>query len=656
MPYKDTSQNQEANARYREKGRNIPRKKCKDPRRRKRLEKDPPAWLRYYLSEAYPMPFGKPHTDIIERGLYAIKSGSRMAVAAPRGTGKSTVLNGLVLYCLVCGLIKFPVYIPWRSQDCKKAMRFWKNALCFNAKLAADYPELCAPFVGAKGNSQKLLTLNWSDTSANTGARLNISEGMIILPDSLGVIGSTTINGNPRGLFHSTESGEVVRPDVAFIDDPQDREAAGSRQQVLDIIEVIKGDVMGMGPPGKKISALMSCTVIERNDVADQVLKDPEWDSLRVPQIIVWPKNRTLWDAWNQIRLEGLENKDDGQAALNFYNAHKPEMIEAFVVSWAERFDAGRLQPDAFYGAMWDYYSMGESAFMAERQNDPMEEGIGELPYVLTPELICSRQADREPFRIPEWVSSVVFSTDLNPSYALTSALVGFGRDQTASVIWYGLFQSAPLPIKNDMPQQERGAKLYEALVLLGRQLAGMQCHGDIWAIDASGEYFDVVLRFAAQSVQLCGLQAQACTGAGAKNFRQYGKNVIGQPREQCNMRGDTLAGRRRKWFHWQADYWKEVAQKAWLGSVGAPGSLSIFRGNHHSFAEQICRETLAKKGTGLGGQTEWIYKTAPGPHDYGDVMAQAYAMAAWGGIGTIQIAQPRRYVEKRKCKVAREG
>ena len=52
-----------------------------------------------------------------------------------------------------------------------------------------------------------------------------------------------------------------------------------------------------------------------------------------------------------------------------------------------------------------------------------------------------------------------------------------------------------------------------------------------------------------------------------------------------------------------------------------------------------------------------WVWNTQPGPHDYGDVMAMAYACAAWCGIGSGGTPQrPKRYVERRRCKVEREA
>ena len=84
--------------------------------------------------------------------------------------------------------------------------------------------------------------------------------------------------------------------------------------------------------------------------------------------------------------------------------------------------------------------------------------------------------------------------------------------------------------------------------------------------------------------------------------------------------------------FH--ADYWREAAQRAWLGSPGAPGGVTLFAGRHNDFAEEICREQLQGKGM-VGGEMLWNWHTQPGPHDYGDVLTMCYVAAAWQGIGT---------------------
>lgn len=630
----------EWNRRYRDKRRQVkqPCRKLGAPQ----YEGEPEQWLLHYMPRAFPLPFGQVHRDIIAEFVYAIDRAGKTAIAAPRGTGKSTLVNGLTLWALLTGRSLFPVVLPWAEKSRKQALRFWVNELCFNSKLHADYADVTAPFKQCGGDSNKLARLTDPDSGDTTGAQLQITDGIIVLPGDKGAIGSATINGNPRGLNYKTRAGEVVRPTLAIIDDPQDRKTASSTVRIEEAVAKINGDVLGMAGPDSAMPIVMPCTVIKKDDVADRYLNDPDWRSIRVRQIVSWPAEwtdlasaaRKLWTEWNELRMEGQGAKDEGKSALEFYALHREEMVNGLAVSWDDRYDRKRGQPDAMYAAMHDFYSMGEEAFMAERQNEPINSAESLKPYLLTADLICTRQAQRKVFEVPDWVGRVIASTDLNPSYAITSAIVGYGNDQTAAVPWYGVYSAAPLPISNDMPQAERKKKVFLALSIHGKQLAGSSLRPVQWFIDASGEYFDEVVRFCQESVRLCGLSAIPCVGRAHKKYNPYSRNVFGKPAEGCHMRYDIANGRRRMWLVWDADYWKEIAQRAWLGEIGSPGSCSLYAGNHRHFADQICREPLKGKAE-IGGEMIWNWGRVPGPHDYGDVMAQAYAGAAWGGIGT---------------------
>jgi len=157
-----------------------------------------------------------------------------------------------------------------------------------------------------------------------------------------------------------------------------------------------------------------------------------------------------------------------------------------------------------------------------------------------------------------------------------------------------------------------------------------------VWVVDA-GYNFETVTRFCPNAARLCGLPAMAFWGSGWKNYRHFSKTLKpGPQREMMGVHGDRGPnGNRREWVVWHADYWREIAQKAWLGSVGSPGSVSLFKGHHGEFAAQVAAEPIAKKGIGLSGKLEWIWKRGPQLHDYGDAMAMAYAGAGWAGIGT---------------------
>jgi hypothetical protein len=74
-----------------------------------------------------------------------------------------------------------------------------------------------------------------------------------------------------RGQNYARPDGQVVRPQLVLIDDPQTSESAWSETQSNDRERILAGDVLGMAGPGKKIAGLMACTVIRPGDMADNV-------------------------------------------------------------------------------------------------------------------------------------------------------------------------------------------------------------------------------------------------------------------------------------------------------------------------------------------------------------------------------------------------
>jgi hypothetical protein len=619
-------------------------RECEDPARRKRLEADPEAWLRWYLAATYRRPFETPHHAIIEGAVKASRTGGRFVVAAERGIGKSSLLWGLVLMFAITGEHPFPALLPWDEKAKKRAFRFWRSALCGNDRLGADYPEICAPFRHSKGVFQRLLSAVWKggpNDGEMTGAGLAIGEGLIVLPDNRGCIGGATINGNPRGPNHPLPDGRVLRPTLILLDDVQDRQVARSPAQIEDTITIIDADVAAMNEAGTTLPILMSGTCIERDDVMAHYLESDNWDAARIPCVESWPDGwndgegptAKLWQTWYGYY-------QDGKGATTFYRRNRAAMTTGMVLTAPSAFKKQKHIPDPFCGAMLAWHKLGPEAFASEKQQAPLKRGV--TLYNLTARAICERTTDRQPGAVPEWVRLRVGATDINPSYGLTWTLLGFGPDQTSAVLGYGIH---PMTIPSGATEAEQARAIYDALAAHGRTLAALPCRPETWFIDAGGAQFDIALRFALESGRLGCVQAIPATGRGARNYRPYGKGIIGKPREQCHMASDA---RGRKWVAWNADYWKEVAQKAWTGTAGAPGTCSLPAGHHRDFADQICREQLAAKAE-MAGAMRWEWHTQPGRHDYGDCMAMCYMGAAWQGVGTSGAEPPR---ERPKARV----
>jgi len=614
---------------------------CAHPARRARLEADPEKWLKHYLAATFTRPFEMPHREIIAGAMHAHETGGRFAVAAERGIGKSTILWGLVLYLALSGRQRFPVCIPWADKAMKRAFRFWKMALCFNEHLLADYPEICAPFAHSRGIAQKVQTTTWDggpNDNLLTGSQLTVGEGMIVFPDQRGCMGGSTINGNPRGLNHPQEDGSVLRPTIILLDDVQDRKTAKSPVQVDDTVQIIDGDVAGCGEAGKDLPMLMSGNCIMPEDVMEHYLESREWRSIRVPCVLKWPKGwgnekskcRKLWAEWYDRYLAG-------DAAPTFYRKNKRQMIDGMELSAPYAFRRSEGVRDAEYGVMRAYHTMGHDAFHAERQQKPERRSYS--LYVLTPALVRSRaDKTRQAGTVPDWSVKTIAATDVNPSYALTTAVVAFGSNQQAAVLWYGTYRKPPLPVHKNMTKAEQRKRIYSALANHGKEIAGLSCRPNLWVIDGLGSPAETVVDLAANAPAICGLEALCCFGRGWKTYRPTGKHKI-TVGEQLHL---TVQAREKQWLVYNSDYWREIAQRGWTGEPGSPGSCSLPAGNHLDFSVQVCREQLAGKDD-LGGRTVWVYDTAPGPHDYGDCMHMAYMGAAAVGIGTGGMRAPQQ-------------
>jgi hypothetical protein len=224
--------------------------------------------------------------------------------------------------------------------------------------------------------------------------------------------------------------------------------------------------------------------------------------------------------------------------------------------------------------------------------------------------------------------------------------IVAFGADQRAAVLWYGLQK---MDVQDSDTEIEKRRKIYEALSEQGRKLAAMPCRPDKWIIDGGGTPEGCVIDFAASSPQICGLNSFCSFGRGWKNYRpthRMHKIRMGE------MWHSVHESRLKAWVLYNADYWREIAQRGWTGSPGAPGSCTLPKGRHTDFAAQVCREQLAGKDE-VAGRTVWIWTTAPGPHDFGDCMHMAYVGAAIEGIGTggLAAAPPKKQQQRRRIR-----
>lgn len=617
--------------RKRQSARKIDRLTCKNKARRRRLEANDEKWLLHYLPDAFPLPFGHFHRLTIQQNREVVDEGGKGLVIGPRGGGKTSIFYGLTLKDALTGKCKFPAYLPWKAREIRKALRFWKNALCYNQRLLDDYPDFCQPFAVSKGSSQKCKTLLWSDTMNPTGAELLLSDGMIIFPDSRGAIGSSTINGNPRGLNHSTEDGGILRPTKALIDDPQSKEVAKSPQQVEDTIEIIENDVAGMAGPDARMPMLLLGTILKADDVVDQLSRREDWTVVKVGQIMTWPKNMDLWTRFGALVKEQKEPE-----ALVYYRANKAALIQGMTVSWDERYDRKRGEPDAFYSAMRDFYFLGEKAFMTERQGEPPVENVT-TQYDLTVERVEKQVIPLDRLQVPLLTSILVGKVDVNRA-GLHWMVAAFDQSMTGHCPAYGKWPQRGDLWAENAPEQVIQQAIFEGLKGLCDALVGtvFTRNGQPFPLKQlnvdRGFKPEAIHRFA--QVARYPFIIVPDRGYAAQKYFVSKASLVGAPFEGChitrNPQGDFLA--------FNADAWRETMQRAFMAEPGSRGGFTLYRprsaGEHRTLAEHIVAERLKNKYLTDGGW-RWEWEHAPGVRkwDLGDACTGCWVAAASRGL-----------------------
>ena len=615
-------------------GNELLRRKPEDAKRRKRLEKDPEAWLQYYFPNVFTLPFSDGHREIIHAIVSNDAQGKDTVVAAPRGEGKTNIMRYMTIYLVVTKRAKFPAMGGWQSRSASEAFSTWVIAIT-SERLVADYPEYFAPFA-VSTHANRLPRLRWQGEDRPIGAAIKSKLMQIVFPDGLGAIAAGSLQGDVKGLNITTADGLSLRPDKLLLDDPQDVKRAADPKFVAETVEKIDKQWRCLAGPDKRISMMVACTIYAPDDVGETLGKRRNTVFVRIPRVVSWPvgfdkqesKTRQLWDRWFDL----YDDEKTRSMAFTFYRQNRAAMCEGFAVSWKYRYDKSKGDPDALFSAMVDYYTKGRDAFFSEYQNQPV---VHETKYYeLTPQCILKHQVDLHENEVPEDTVYAVLTTDINYSYGLTYEGAAFNREGRCHVFAEGVWCQEPLPVSAKNTNQEYRQRLVrKALEIFAAWVDVQPWKLDDWYIDAGGEQFDTVTSFC-RAAKKDGKLGRAMIGRAGKTYDPSVKTCVGRVRGRVYACFTRESG---KWYCMDADYYKELGQTSWITPEGEPGSATIYRGSHRDFADQMCREVLEAKGVimGRGARTMVVYKwnTLPGKHDKLDTHAMAYAGAGYAGI-----------------------
>lgn len=632
-----------------------------DPERRERCRESFREFLSTYMAPTFYLPFSPDHEQVIARLGEVVTAGGQYALAMPRGSGKTSLAVAASIWALLYGKRHFVLAIAASGDMAAAIADSFRAEIETNELLSQDFPEVCYPVSKLEGIAQR------ANAQLCLGKRTRMAwkESKLILPEIAGSMSAGAVflakgvTGRFRGIMHKTPDGRTLRPDLVLLDDPQDDEIAGSPPQVEKLEKVVCGSVLGLAGPNKTIAACCCCTVIERDDLADRLLDPkvhPEWRGHKFKLVYDWPEEQDgLWSEYETIYREGLTNGDTSQATA-FYAERREAMDKGARVAWPERLLEGELS--AVQSAQNLLIERGRGAFFAEYQNDPREAKPG--LYDLDANMVMSRAVNIPEYAIPGWAKYLVVFGDINHD-KLSWVAVAMANDATAHVAAHGLWPEGnrEVLVAKATAETASGAQRLAGGVRAWMKwiyerpwtLNGRKVRPNSIGIDANymtKTVFQVTDGLIAERYPVL-----RDRGKGAKQFKvPAADKVIGRAQQwvyaHTGDRGDEIVH--------CADYWRMIAQKAWLLEPGVAGCCTLFnagRNRHQVFADQVCAEVLTKYAEELN---MWDWRLKPGSrNDLLDALVGCYAVACYLGAtvsgGENLWRQPRRRKVKRETR-----
>lgn len=630
-----------------------------------------------YFPHRFALAWSKDHLAAIACMESVAVSGGQHALAMPRGSGKTTLAECLCLWATFTGRHPFVLLMGAGKPHATGMLDAIKDELEENETLAEDFPEVCYPISCLEGINHRAP----GQLYQGERTKMAFTKEEVRLPTIPGSPSSgacfrvSGLTGGFRGLKKRS-----VRPSLVILDDPQTDTSARSESQCDKRERIIAGAVMGLAGPGKKISAIMPCTVIRKGDLADRFLdreRSPLWNGQRFKMVYAMPKDMGLWEDYAQQRQDEIRNGGKGSQATEFYRTNRTAMDDGAVIAWPENFKDDELS--AIQSAM-NLFFKSRVVFDSEYQNEPSEESIGDGEQ-LSIDKIAARCNGLGRGIVPLSASKVTAFIDVQQRllYWLVAA---WANDFTGAVIDYGCWpdqgrrywhlSDAQRTLGRAAPGAGLEGAIYNGLdkltgELLGREFrneGGTAMRIEKLLIDAAwGASTDTVKTFCRRSPHSALLMPTIGRGLGAASKPMSEYTVpAGSP--------DKLG------FHWfytsqakksgarhllvDTNFWKSFVAERLLQGQHDRGALTLYSGHdHRMIAEHCCAEYRVR--TEGRGRTldEWRLRVERPDNHFWDCLVGSAVAASF--MGSKMMAQqdepkPRKRVRWSEVYAAKHG
>jgi len=475
--------------------------------------------------------------------------------------------------------------------------------------------------------------------------------------------------------------GEVIRPSLVLVDDPQTRESAASPTQCAARIQTMVGDLAGMVGPGEQMSILATMTVVYQDDVADQLLNRellPEWHGVRKKLVNEWPQGeeaKVLWDRCLEMRARAMR-LDEPLAKVNrFYESNRETMDFGHHVSWPQRKRSDEIS--AIQHAYNLQQTVGDEAFASEYQNDPLTlQDIEDFNFLSAGE-IAKKKAHLRKGIVPSETVHVVSAIDVQQN-SLWYVTTAWDEKFNGVVVDYGTYPKQKQlrftrkglreTFQTMYPNHSLEEAIYRSIRELGEQLArtkwvstsGTEMYASRVFVDEGFKTDTVYLAVRDSDVASI---LMPCRGIGITASMlpmDEWQTKKGDYRPGLNNRVQIPAVHRKlRALRFDTNFWKTFLQERLATLPGGKGCLQLYGGgsgnppvDHAMLSEHLTAETpIMTEGRGRK-VIEWKLPPNHPDNDWLDATVMTTVGASMLGVSMDEAPKPAR---KRRYKTLAE-
>jgi len=313
--------------------------------RKEAFSKNFRGFRKYYFPHYNKYPDSKMHKEISEMlGKIITERGTKVAIAAPRGSAKSTLVSlQYAIYCICFKLEDFIVIVSNTQEQAANFLDDIKKEFETNFLLQQDFPSVCE-----FGN--KLDPPRWTRKEILTSNKIKVV--------ALGT--GQQIRGRRNREF---------RPSLIILDDIESGECSQNPQGQEHLFSWLTKSVLKSG--SGETNVVYVGTIHHYHSLLAQFTHpdlSPGWIKRIYRSVISWPIHQELWEEWMRIynNRSSFNGKTGPETAREFYLAHENEMLEGMEVLWPENKEMG------YYELMVKREQEGWVSFDSEMQNEPV--------------------------------------------------------------------------------------------------------------------------------------------------------------------------------------------------------------------------------------------------------------------------------------------